>query len=260
MVERSRRGKGKRKFLGSHQRSWLWGRNLVQETLAAGRWQIVELYLACELPADQLETARAAALKWDIVPQIVEPQMLRQLAHTSEHQGYLARMGPFPYREASELLAAARPRSLYLVLDGIQDPYNFGAILRSADAFGVDGVFIGVVRQVGVTSMVARSSAGGVNRVSISQVTELSALIDSLRERQIQVIGASEKSELPLQACDFRGSTTIVIGNEGHGISPELLSRCDRLAQIPMEGQLGSLNAAVAASVFCYEAQRQRRQ
>lgn len=258
MVERSRRGKGKRKLLGNHQRSWLWGRNLVQETLAAARWPIVELYLANDLSVEQSEKAHSAAAQTGIVPKVVAPHILRQLSHTSEHQGYLAKMGPFPYRDPQEFLAAAPTRVLYLVLDAIQDPYNFGAILRSADAFGVDGVFIGSERQVQVTSMVARSSVGGINRVPIAQADELPTLIDGLRERQIQIIAATEKAALPITACDFQQPTAIIIGNEGQGISPELLSRCSRLAQIPMLGKLGSLNAAVATSIFCYEVQRQR--
>src|SRR6478672_5821212 len=129
MVERSRRGKGKhrgqQKLLGSHARSWLWGRNLVRETLAAARWPILELHLADSLPADQLEEVRFAAVELGVAVKIETHDVLECLAHTGEHQGYLAKMGPFPYAAADDLLSRAPERPLYLVLDGIQDPYNF---------------------------------------------------------------------------------------------------------------------------------------
>lgn len=262
MVERSGRGKRKHKqqpkLLGSHARCWIWGRNLVRETLIAGRWPIVELHLSETLPEEQLDEARAMATHMGAKVRVAARDALEKLAHTSEHQGYLAKMGPFPYTTADDLLAGAPRRPLYLVLDSIQDPYNFGAMLRSAGAFAVDGVFVGSDHQVQVTSMVARSSAGVVNRVPIAEVESLPELARTLRERKIAVVGASEKASDPLTACDFLQATAIVIGNEGTGIRPELLDCCNRLARIPIDGAVGSLNAAAAAAVFCFEAQRQR--
>ncbi len=262
MVERSRRKKAKRKkltLLGSHARSWLWGRNVIRATLAAGRWRILELFLAESLPAGELEEARSAAERMGLTPQIVGVGVIEQHAHTAEHQGYLAKMGPYPYLTVDEVLSSAPAQPLYLVLDAIQDPYNFGAMLRSAGAFAVNGVFIGTHRQVPVTSMVARSSAGVVNYVPIVQVADLSELARTLRERQIRVVGASEKAEQSLTACDFREATAIVVGNEGTGIGPELLACCDVLVRIPIEAPVGSLNAAAAAAVFFFEALRQRK-
>ncbi|HEY3967518.1 MAG TPA: RNA methyltransferase [Planctomycetaceae bacterium] len=262
MVERSRRGKRKhdqqQKLLGNHARCWIWGRNLVRETLIAGRWPIVELHLAETLPEEQLDEARAMATRLEAKVRVSAREALQKLAHTSEHQGYLAKMGPFPYTTADDLLAGAPRRPLYLVLDSIQDPYNYGAMLRSAGAFAVDGVFVGGDHQVPVTSMVARSSAGVVNRMPIAQVENLVELARTLHERRIAVVGASEKADEPLTACDFLQATAIVIGNEGAGIRPDLLKCCHRLARIPIDGAVGSLNAAAAAAVFCFEAQRQR--
>lgn len=261
MVERPRGGKRKqqkKKLLASHQRSWLWGRNLVQETLAAARWPILELYLADELPDDQLEQAQSVAERNGVEPERVTREAIERLCHSSEHQGFLAKMGPFPYQDAGQLLDDAGTCPMYLILDSIQDPYNFGAIVRSAAVLGVNGVFIAEQRQVPVTSMVARSSAGGVNHVPISQVADLAELIHRLRDRSIQVIAASEKSDVGLTECDFRQPTAVVIGNEGEGISPDVLAKCSALAKIPLSGDLGSLNAAVAAALFCYEAWRQR--
>lgn len=258
MVERSKRGKQKRKLLASHARSWLWGRNLVRETLLAARWPIVELHLADDLPQDLLDEARQAAARLDLKVQISPREFLQQLAGTAEHQGYVARMGPYPYAGPAEVFAAAGGTPLFLVLDAIQDPFNFGAMLRSAEAFGVNGVFIAERDQAPVSSMVARSSAGGVNRVPIVQMPSLVELVETLRQKSVQVIGASEKGSQAITLCNFRGGTAIVIGNEGTGIRAELAVRCTMLAAIPLQGALGSLNAAAAAAVFLYEAQRQR--
>jgi 23S rRNA (guanosine2251-2'-O)-methyltransferase len=258
MVERSRRGKGKQKLLGNHQRCWLWGRNLVRETLLAGRWPILELHLADDLPADQLSEARCAATTHDVRLRVTGREDLQRLARTSEHQGYLAKMAPFPLRSTEDILGVASQRPLFLVLDSIQDPYNFGAMVRSAAAFGVEGVFIASRGQVAVTSLVARSSAGAVNRVPIAQVDDLAALVRTLRARGIRVIGASEKVELELTACDFRGGTALVLGNEGIGISSQVQECCDTLARIPLSATVDSLNAAAAAAVFLFEVQRQR--
>lgn len=257
MVERSRRGRKKRKLLGNHQRSWLWGRNLVQETLATGRWPILELYVDGELPDADLQQIAERANSLDVAVNVVDRDKLRQLSHTSEHQGYLALMGEFPYSSPAELLNSTSDSTLFLILDGIQDPFNFGAILRSADGFGVQGVFIGESTQVPVTSMVARSSAGSVNRVRIARTSNLPELAATMRSRNLQLIGASEKADQLLSSCNFRRGTTIVIGNEGQGISPALLGECEQLVQIPLLGKLASLNAAVAAAIFCYEARRQ---
>lgn len=254
MGERSRRRKGKQKLLGSHQRSWLWGRNLVRETLAAGRWPIVELRLAEDLPGDELNAALQTAGNQGVTAEVVSREVLERLCHTSEHQGYLARMGSFPYQTTQDILAAAPGRALFLILDSLHDPYNFGAILRSAEIFGVTGVFIGTARQVPVTSMVARSSAGGVNRVPIAQVEDLAQLASQLKSSGFEIVGASEKGTVTLPEFTFPERTAIVIGNEGEGIGEPLLAECTRLVRIPQVGQLGCLNAAVAASIFCYEA------
>jgi 23S rRNA (guanosine2251-2'-O)-methyltransferase len=261
MVERSKRRKAKRKklaLLGSHARSWVWGRNVVREALLAGRWRILELFLADSLPAAELEESLRTAEARGVRPQVVGPGILEKHAHTAEHQGYLAKMGPYPYATIEDVLSAAPANPLYLVLDAIQDPYNFGAMLRSAGAFAADAVFIGTHRQVPVTSMVARSSAGIVNRVSIVQVASLTELARHLRERGARVIGASEKAEQPLTACGFCDATAIVVGNEGTGMGPELAASCDSLVRIPIAEPVGSLNAAAAAAVLLFEARRQR--
>lgn len=257
-MERHSRGKGKKKLLGSHQKCWIWGRNAVLETLAAGRWKILDLHLSQDLPADQLAHAGNLATRLGLVPVVSDPGALDKLCHTTEHQGYLARMTDFPYTDESSLSTPLQHEPFYVVLDGIQDPHNFGAIVRSAEVFGADAVFIGETGQVGVTSMVVRSSAGAVNRVPIVRVADVEALVGRLKTSGVRVVAASEKAELTAAGTDFTRGTALLMGNEGVGPRSGLMGRCDAVVKIPQTGHIGSLNVAVAAGIFCYEVRRQR--
>lgn len=257
-MERHNRGKGKKKLLGSHQKCWIWGRNAVVETLQAGRWQILDLYLSNQLPDVLLSRVKADAARLGLVAVVEEPGVLDKLCHTTEHQGFLARMTDFPYSVEAATIAALPASPFCVVLDGIQDPYNFGAIVRSAEVFGAHAVFIGETGQVGVTSMVVRSSAGAVNRVPIVRVADLMALSAALRGKGIQLVAASEKADGNLMDHDFKAGCAVVIGNEGVGPRQELMAQCDRVVKIPQVGHIGSLNAAVAAGIFFYEVRRQR--
>jgi 23S rRNA (guanosine2251-2'-O)-methyltransferase len=241
-------------LLGSHQRSWIWGRNLVAETLRAGKWTPYELRLTPEAERE----LRSITVSQDVPVHIDTHTRLTQLCGASDHQGVLAKMPPFPYADAKTLLDTAGRNSLFVLTDHLQDPYNFGAIVRSAECFGVTGLFIPKARQVGVTSQVARSSAGAVNHVPIAQVDDLRALADELKQHGVRLVAASEHAATPLHSADLAGSLAIVIGNEGVGVSRELLDRCDLAVSIPLAGQVGSLNAAVAAGIVIYEASRRR--
>ena len=257
-MERTTRGKGKQRLLGSHQRCWIWGRNAVLETLTAGRWPIVELYLADDLPTDLQAKAHDLARPQGLTPVLDTTEGLTRRCHSAEHQGFLAKMTEFPYTAEDALWPRLSLRPLCALLDGIQDPHNFGAIVRSAEVLGVEAVFIGAAGQTGVTSLAVRSSAGAVNRVPIVQVAELEALAGRLKARGLLLVGASEKADVPLGAFDFKRPVALVIGNEGGGIRTGLIKQCDALVAIPQHGRIGSLNAAVAAAVCFYEAQRQR--
>jgi 23S rRNA (guanosine2251-2'-O)-methyltransferase len=144
------------------------------------------------------------------------------------------------------------------VLDAIQDTFNFGAIVRSAEAMGARGIFVGTASQAGVNSLVARASAGAVNRIPIAETEDLGALFDILRQAGAQVLAADEKGGTPCTACDLCRPTAVVLGNEGRGVRPELLSQCDERVCIPMSGAIASLNVAAAAAVLLYEAWRQK--
>jgi 23S rRNA (guanosine2251-2'-O)-methyltransferase len=258
MVERYQRRKGQPKLLGNHQKCWLWGRNVVTETLRVARWPVLELHVAESLADKELALVEQWSQSNAVALSIEPAEKLTILCHSREHQGFLAKMAEFPYDHADDLLASRKASPLFAILDGLQDPHNFGAIIRSAHVLGVDALFVPTRRQVEVTAQVARSSAGAVNHVRIAQSDDLVALAALLRSRGVRVIGTSQRATLPICECDLSGSIAVVIGNEGTGIRDQLLSICDKLVTIPQFGEIESLNAAVSAGILFYEAQRQR--
>jgi 23S rRNA (guanosine2251-2'-O)-methyltransferase len=253
-----RRRKPARKLSGSHQRCWIWGRHAVIETLAAGRWIPLELRVSERLdPSLEAELEQLAAAAGVPVTRH-PPERLTGWCGTSEHQGLLAQMPPYPLLEADAALADSPASPLYLILDRVQDPHNFGAILRSAEVFGVDAVFVGETQQCEITPHVARSSAGAVNYLNIGQAPDLAELLETLNHRGFVTAAAARDGAVSLSRQDFLRPSAIVIGNEGRGVAEELLRRTTVTISIPQAGQIDSLNAAVAAGIILYEAQRQR--
>lgn len=244
----------KQPLLGTHQRSWIWGRNLVTETLRAGIWTPYELRLAPEAEPEFRDLAESR----EVVLHVEPAARLTQLCGAADHQGVLAKMPPFPYADAADLLDAATRDAFFVVTDHLQDPYNFGAIVRSAECFGATGVFIPRERQVGVTSQVARSSAGSVNHVPIARTDDLHALASDLQRHGVRLVAASEHAKTPVGEADLSGPVAVLIGNEGVGIEKTLLAKCDLAVAIPLTGHVGSLNAAVAAGILLYEVARRR--
>ncbi len=259
MVGRKLR-KSRKKVMGNHQRCWLWGRHLVLETLRASRWTPLEVRISDRLGDDERREVEQLAGE-DNIPVALEPNdRLSQLCRATDHQGYLARMPPFPYSQPDELFVDRPHPPVLLLLAGLQDPHNFGAIVRSADIFGVDAVVVGSVGQADVTATVARSSAGAVNYVPIIKVTDLSLLLIQCQAAGLAIVGTDASTSQTVETFDFTQATVIVIGNESAGIQAELRERCDALVAIPQCGHVGSLNAAVAAGILCYEVHRQRAQ
>lgn len=256
MVHRSRGGR--RAVLTNHNRCWIWGRNVVLETLRAGRWPILELLVSERAEPDATREVRRTCEALDLPLSEVDDAVLERTCRAGDHQGFAARMSEFPYVAWSDLwpLLPAVPR--LVVLDRIQDPFNLGAMLRSAEVLGIDAIILGLAEQTGVNSQVARSSAGAVNHVPIARVESLAETLDDLSRRGVTCWAASEKSSRPAWAASLSGPTAIVIGNEGRGVHPELLQRCAGALQIPVVGRVGSLNAAVSAGILFYEVERQR--
>lgn len=261
MVERYRRGKAKRRLMGNHQRCWVWGRNLIVETLRGARWLPVDVWLADDLPAAETDETEALAEALDVRVIRVSSQVLRQRCGSSEHQGFAARMPEFPYTPESELASILRaaPPALVLICDRLQDPYNLGAILRSAEALGAHAVLVGREQQVGVTSLVARASAGAVNHIPLIRCESLVTTTQTLRAEGLVLAACSEKAQQPLSECDLSGPAALIVGNEGTGVSADLLEVANEYLAIPLSGAVESLNVAAAAAIVLYEANRQRR-
>lgn len=245
-------------YLSGHQRSWVWGRHAVAEILEAQRWPVHELYLAGELPEADRNRAAEQGVNLGAVVNVVDYERIRSLCGAAEHQGYLARMGPFPYSAWEKLLGNAPALPFYVLLDGIRDSHNFGAIIRSAAALGATGIIAGGEGQAPVNSHTVRASAGALNRIPIARVDRLQPVVDRLRELGICCIAAVPRADTPIWACDFRSAAAVLLGNEARGVEPELIALCDVAAAVPQAGTVDSLNVSAAAAAVFYEASRQR--
>jgi len=187
---------------------------------------------------------------------------LDRLAGTDRHQGVVAVVADYRYRELEELLELAGSRSeppLLVLLDGIEDPQNLGAIIRSAHALGAHGVVIPKDRAVGVTATAAKASAGAVEHCPVARVTNLAQALEALKESGVWIVGLAADGGAQLASIDLAGPTAIVVGGEGQGLRRLVRERCDHVVRIPMSGEIGSLNASSSAAICLYEAVRQRR-
>ncbi len=210
-----------------------------------------------------------ARVKAGVPVDIVSSDRLFELSKSTEHQGLVARLGPYPYRstqsfeEALELAVRSHERDgakapLVVLCDQIQDTFNFGAILRCCDGAGVLGVVVGTRCQAEVTPHVARSSVGAVNYVPVVQTENLVTTARAIKKLGFQLVGADGNTGQSAWSSPLNSPTALVIGSEAHGISAELLAECDQRLCIPMQGRVTSLNAAVAAGILLYEVRRQQ--
>lgn len=236
----------------------------VVEALRAGRRTIEHISIADgarhERLRELLELARAARVPVRKVPRID----LERAMGTATHQGVVAKIAAARYADADELLDELARRvgtddpPLVLGLDGLEDPRNFGAVLRTAECAGVHGVFTTERRAVGLTETVAKAAAGALEYVPVARVTNLARLIEQLKERNIWVVGTSGDATREYTDWDWTLPAAIFLGSEGSGLHRLVRERCDTLVRIPLVGRLESLNVAVAAGVMLYEALRQR--
>ncbi len=239
----------------------------VLEALRAGRRQIDQITIAegsrHERVRELLDLAKQARVPVHRVPRI---NLDRSLANgeNQNHQGVIARLAAARYRESDDLLDDLTSRissfdpPLALGLDGIEDPRNLGAILRTAECAGVHGVFIPERRAVGLNETVAKAAAGALEYVPVARVTNLVRLIEQLKERNIWVVGTAADGAVNYTEWDWNLPTAIFLGSEGSGLHRLVRENCDALVRIPVLGQLESLNVSVAAGVLLYEARRQR--
>jgi 23S rRNA (guanosine2251-2'-O)-methyltransferase len=185
---------------------------------------------------------------------------LDRMAGNNAHQGVVAVTSAKQYNDLDDVIAAKRGQySLLVVLDGIEDPHNLGAILRTADAAGADGVVIPERRAVGVTPTVTKASAGASEHLPIAKVTNIAHTVEELKDRNLWIVGLDERGTQTYDSLDYKMDCAIVLGAEGKGVHELVRKKCDFLVSIPMLGKVASLNVSVAAAVVLYEIVRQRR-
>ncbi len=236
------------------------GRNPVMEALKSGR-EIDKILIAKGTEGGSLIKIIGKAKDRGIPIQYVERQKLNEISESNAHQGIIATVAAYEYSDLEDILDRAKQRGkdpFILILDEIMDPHNLGSIMRTADAVGVDGIIIPKRRSVGLTATVAKSSAGAIEYVPVTKVSNIAQTIDRIKEKGIWVAGADMSGAKEHYNTDLNGSLALVIGNEGQGISRLIKEKCDFLVKLPMAGQVSSLNASVAAAVLMYEVFRQR--
>jgi 23S rRNA (guanosine2251-2'-O)-methyltransferase len=185
---------------------------------------------------------------------------LTRLARTAGHQGVVAVTAEKQYVDVEDLLAHKRgTHSFLLALDGVEDPHNLGAIIRTAEGAGADGLIIPERRAAGVTGTVVKASAGASEYLPIAKVTNMSRTLDQLKQNNIWTVGLDERAPKSYDQLDYRMDCALVLGAEGHGLHEQIRKKCDFLISIPMLGKVPSLNVSVAAAIVMYEVARQRR-
>lgn len=185
---------------------------------------------------------------------------LTRLAKTAGHQGVVAVTAEKQYVDFDDILAHKRGQFAFIVvLDGVEDPHNLGAIIRTAEGAGVDGIIVPERRASGVTATVVKASAGASEYLPIAKVTNISRTLEELKSRNIWTVGLDERGEKAYDKLDYKMDCAIVLGAEGHGLHEQIRKKCDFLVSIPMLGRIASLNVSVAAGVVMYEVARQRK-
>ena len=239
----------------------LYGIHAIEAALTHDPSNILELYFEADSHNARLkelsERARDAGLK----PHSRPREALDKMTGGARHQGAVARYRAPPPRAESELVelvAKAQNDTLLLVLDGVTDPHNLGACLRSAEAAGVTAVVVPKDKAAGITPTVRKASAGAADRIAFFAVTNLARTLKQLKDAGVWLVGLADDAPQDMYALDLKGATAIVLGSEGEGMRRLTRESCDFLARIPMRGSVESLNVSVAAGVVLFEALRQR--
>ena len=235
------------------------GRNPVIEAYRSSK-TIDKLFVLDGCQDGPVKTITREARKQHTMISYVSKERLDQLSETHHHQGVIAIAAAYDYASVDDILAKAREKGeapFIFLLDGIEDPHNLGAIIRTANLAGAHGVIIPKHRAVGLTATVARTSAGALNFTPVAKVTNLGAAMDEFKKEGLWFVCADMKGEV-MYRQNLTGPIGLVIGNEGEGVSRLVREKCDFTASIPMKGDIDSLNASVAAGVLAYEIVRQR--
>ena len=235
------------------------GRNAVLEAFRSGRC-VDKLFILDGCQDGPVRTIAREARKKDTIINYVSKERLDQLSETRAHQGVIAQVAAYEYSTVEEILEKAEEKGeppFLVLLDNVEDPHNLVAIIRTANLAGAHGVIIPKRRSVGLTSTVAKTSAGALNYTPVAKVTNLVRTIEELKEKGIWFVCADMGGE-SMYRLNLTGPIGMIVGNEGEGVSRLVREACDFTASIPMKGDIDSLNASVAAGVLAYEIVRQR--
>ncbi len=235
------------------------GRNAVLEAFRSGK-TIDRLFVLDGCQDGPVKSILREAKKGDTIINFVKKERLDQLSETGKHQGVMAYAAAYEYAEVEDILKAAEEKGeppFIILLDGIEDPHNLGAILRTANQAGAHGIIIPKRRAVGLTATVAKTSAGAINYTPVAKVTNLVATIEELKEKGLWFVCADMEGEI-MYKQNLKGPIGLVIGSEGEGVGRLIKEKCDYMAKIPMFGNIDSLNASVAMGILSYEIVRQR--
>lgn len=235
------------------------GRNPVLESFRAGK-TIDKLFVLEGCKDGPIQSILREAKKNDTIVNFVKKERLDQLSETGKHQGVIAQTSAYKFATVDDIMNAAREKNqppFVIILDHIEDPHNLGAIIRTANLAGAHGVIIPKRRAVGLTATVAKASAGAINYTPVAKVNNIKTTIDDLKKQGMWFVCADMDGEV-MYKLNLTGPIGVVIGNEGEGVSKLVRDNCDYIASIPMQGDIDSLNASVAAGLLTYEIVRQR--
>ena len=242
-----------------YEESIIEGRNAVLEAFRSGK-TIDRLFVQDGCKDGPVQRIVREARKHDTIIQFVKKERLDQMSETGHHQGVVAYTAAYSYATVEEILQAAKDSGeppFLILLDGIEDPHNLGAIIRTAHQAGAHGIIIPKRRAAGLTAAAARTSAGALNYMPVAKVTNLKKTMDDLKKEGIWFACADMAGDT-MYRVNLTGPIGLVIGNEGEGVSRLVREACDMYVSIPMKGKIDSLNASVAAGILAYEVVRQR--
>ncbi len=241
--------------------NFIYGINAVTESLKARGRSFAWVGVAKERHDLRLQRVVDECRRQGVAVRFVSRPELDRMAGNNAHQGVVAVTSAKQYNDLDDVVAAKRGQfSLVVVLDGVEDPHNLGAILRTADAAGADGVVIPERRAAGVTPTVTKASAGASEHLPIAKVTNIGRTLEELKSKNLWIVGLDERAPQNYDSLDYKMDCAIVLGAEGKGVHELVRKKCDFMISIPMLGKVSSLNVSVAAGVMLYEIVRQRRE
>lgn len=233
------------------------GIHAVAEALRAGR-AIERVLVARGATNPRLQQIIEECRRAGVPLRFESRDALDRAAGSNSHQGVVAVVAAHQYKDLEHVVAAPGAPALLVLLDGVEDPHNLGAVIRTAHAAGAEAVIIPERRAVGLTEAVAKAAAGALEYLPVARVTNLNRALEFLKQKDYWLFGLDERAEQPYDRADYRGRIALVLGGEGKGLHQHVAQKCDFLVKIPVAGRIASLNVSVAAGIVLFEAQRQR--